>query len=188
VERQLNQRASGLVADIVLHNKQQEAKTGGDFGLVIVHPQIIISSDFLEVRKGQSSGLLCQAKLKGKDNKWGSFTKKQRSILPNHMDFTSLVLYSYQDKERMELNSVAWKLCKGNPISEIKGFLKKNPIEETLNTSNIITRLGRREIGTADQSLIEQIVSPSARQHLELRIYWPKDDDPKEPIKVRIGH
>ena len=188
VERRLNQRASGLVADIVLHNKRQEAKTGGDFGLIIVHPQIIINSDFLEVKKGQSSGLLCQAKLKDKNNRWGSFTKKQKSILPNHMDFTSLVLYSYLDKERVELNPVAWKLCRGNSIPEIEEALKKNPIEETLNTSDIITGLGRREIGTSDQNLIEQIVSPSARQHLELRIYWPKDDDPKEPIKVGIRH
>jgi len=90
LERQLNQGASGLVADIVLHNKQQEGITGGDFGLVVVHPQIVISSDFLEVKKGRSSGLLCQAKLKDKNDRW-RFTNNQKSILPNYMDFSSLV-------------------------------------------------------------------------------------------------
>lgn len=187
LETQLNQRASGLVADIFLHNKRQEGKTGGDFGLVVVHPQIVVSTDFLEVKKGQSSGLLCQAKLKDKNDRW-RFTDKQKSILPNYMDFSSLVFYSYLDDERSDLNSVAWKLCKGSSLSEIERLLKNNAIEERLSTSEIITRLGRREIGTADQNLIEQIISPSVPQHLELRIYWPKDKDPQNPAKIRIWH
>ena len=39
-EWQIHQEARGLIADIVLHNKHEEARTGGDFGLIIIHPKI----------------------------------------------------------------------------------------------------------------------------------------------------
>ena len=70
LSRQLHNRAAGLVADIVLHNKTTEGKTGGDFGLIIIHPLLQVDNRCLEIKKDQCSGLLCQAKLKGKAGKW----------------------------------------------------------------------------------------------------------------------
>jgi hypothetical protein len=185
VERQLSGRAAGLVADIVLHNKRQEGKTGGDFGLIIVHPKITINSDSLIIEKGFSSGLLCQAKMKRSSGKWGDLSN-QRDVLPAHLDFASLVLYSYLDGERSELNPVTWKLCKGVTLPELEISLKKDAFGETLVTPDVIRRLGRGEIGTNHQADIDKIISPSVRQHLELRIYWSNDDDPEGPIKIRL--
>jgi hypothetical protein len=187
LERQLNKEAAGLVADMVLHNKRQEGNTGGDFGLIIIHPEIIIGNDFLEIKKGSSSGLLCQAKLKGKDGKWGNLNR-QREVLADRLDYSSLVLYSYLDVGRSDFNSVAWKMCKGNSMLDIEESLKKNAPGKTLNTTGVITHLGKREIGTTDQTQIDKYISPSARQYLELRIYWPEDDDPKEPVRIRVRH
>lgn len=184
LDRKLHREAEGLIADIVLHNKKQEAKTGGDFGLVIVHPQISVSDDSLEIKKGQTSGLLCQAKLKYKSGKWNRFKGKQKAILPNYLDFTSLVLYSYLDEERSDLDSVAWKLCRGKSLSEIDTLLKKGDFGELLNTTEVIMLLGREQIGTKDQTLIDTVVSPSVRQYFEVKIYWPKDNDPKGTINI----
>lgn len=185
IERQLSRHASGLVADIVLHNRTQEGETGGDFGLVIVHPELTTSSNTLVIKKGASSGLLCQAKIKRKNGRWGDLSN-QRDVLPAHLDFASLVLYSYLDVERSELNPVAWKLCKGLTLPDLELSLKKDVFGEALGTVDVIRRLGRSEIGTNDQTLIDEFVSPSARQHLEIKIYWPKDTTPEEPVKIRI--
>jgi hypothetical protein len=188
LDRELHWKAEGLIADIVLHNKRQEGKTGGDFGFVVVHPQISASYDSLAllIEKGRVSGLLCQAKLKGKNQKWRLLGKNQKAILPDYLDFTSLVLYSYFDKERTELNPVVWKLCKGKTISEIDELLKKGDFGELLKISEIITRLGKGSIGTKDQTLIDTVISPSSRQYFEIRIYWPKDNNPKETTSVNI--
>jgi hypothetical protein len=187
LERQLSREASGLVADMVLHNKRQEGKTGGDFGLIVVRPQIITRSDFLEIKKGSSTGLLCQAKLKRKDGKWGGL-RRQRDVLPEHLDYASLVLYSYLDDGRSDLNSIEWKPCKGNSMSDIEESLKKDSLGKTLGTTGIFTHLGRSEIGTDDQRKIDTIISPAARQYLELRIYWPQDEDdpPKGSVRIRV--
>jgi len=185
IERQLSRHAAGLVADITLHNRSQEGVTGGDFGLVIVHPEITTSSNTLVIKKGASSGLLCQAKIKRKNGRWGDLSN-QRDVLPAHMDFASLVLYSYLDGERSELNPVAWKLCKGLTLNELELSLKKDIFGEAISTVDVIRRLGRSEIGTNDQALIDKFVSPSARQHLEIKIYWPKGDAPEGPIEIRV--
>lgn len=185
VERQLSQQAAGLIADIVLHNKCQEAETGGDFGLIIVRPKITAKSDSLVINKGFSSGLLCQAKIKRKVGRWGNL-RKQREVLPEHLDFSSLVLYSYLDGERTELNQITWKLCKGSSLPELEQILKQDVLGETLDTATVIDRLGRSEIGSNDQAKIDKIISPAVRQHLELRIYWAKGDGPAGPVEISV--
>ena len=184
-ESKLSRRATGLVADMVLHNKPQEGRTGGDFGLVIVHPKIIIKSKAIEVKKGFSSGLLCQAKMKRRGGKWGDLSS-QRESLPDHLDYSSLVLYSYLNEERSELNPLAWKLCRDHSLPELELSLKKDSVGETLGTADVIRRLGRSEIGTSDQAKIDEVISPSVRQHLELRIYWSQGNDPEGPVEVKV--
>jgi len=81
LDNQAQTYVNGLIADIVLHNKRQEGKSGGDFGLVLIQPQIVHSWVNWKIEKKECSGLLCQAKLKGRDGKWGNFnTKKKRGI------------------------------------------------------------------------------------------------------------
>ena len=191
LDRELHHEAEGLIADMVLHNKRQEGKTGGDFGLIILHPQIKVDDEFLEIIKGVSSGLLCQAKLKDEYGKWNGLTKNQRTALCNRLGFTSLVLYSFLDEERSDLNSITWKLCRGLSLSKIDVFLKEGPNEKLKTTSQIVTSLGREEIGTTNQKLIETVISPLVRQHLEIKLYWPrdpKDKGLKQSVKFRIRH
>lgn len=185
-ESDVSPQATGLVADMVLHNKPEEGRTGGDFGLVVVHPKIIVTSKSIEAKKGFSSGLLCQAKMKRRGGKWGNFSENQTGKLPERLDYASLVLYSYSDEERSELNPLAWKLCRGSSLPDLELALKGDAFGETLGTPAIVRSLGRGEIGTSDQAKIEEFISPSARQHLELRIYWSKGYDPKGPVEVKV--
>lgn len=185
-ESDVSRQATGLVADMVLHNKPQEGRTGGDFGLVVVHPKIIITSKSIEAKKGFSSGLLCQAKMKRRAGKWGDFSENQRGKLPEHLDYASLILYSYMDEERRELNPVAWKLCRGSSLPELELALKRDAPGETLGAADVVRRLGRGEIGTSDQAKIDEVISPSARQYLELRIYWSQGKDPKGPVELKV--
>lgn len=187
LESKLHDHSAGLIADIILHNRHEEGKTGGDFGLVIVHPQIQLNRTSLEIKKGISSGLLCQAKLKSKDGKWGSFTENQKKALLDHLEFTSLVLYSYADGDRTKLNPITWKSCRGQTFQDIENLLKSDFLRELASTTEILTRLGQKQIGTQDQTLIETVISPSIRQGLEIKIYWKEDDDPKGRVEVKIS-
>jgi hypothetical protein len=184
---EIQQVADGLIVDIVLHNRRQEGTTGGDFGVVIVHPTISHNGDYLEIKKGMSSGLLCQAKMKDKNGKWGKFTKKQKTVLPGNMDFLALVFYSYRDSERCELNPILWKLCQGLSMDVLKTCLENDEIDNSLTMPGIVTSLGRKEIGTDNQELIGRCVSPDKRQYFEIRIHWPHDENPTIPVKINIG-
>lgn len=189
---QLRKQSDGLIADIVLHNKREEGKTGGDFGLIIVHPKILLTSSgsgmSLTIKKGISSGLLCQAKLKDQNGRWPDFTDNQKDILPEHLRYTSLVLYSYSDANanRSMLNRISWSPCRGQRMPEIVSSLKNDSFQERLCTTEILKRLGRNEgnsegkIGTQDQDLIDKVVSPSTRQCLEIKIHWENDNDSKK--------
>lgn len=181
LDGELRRQSAGLIADIVLHNKQQEGKTGGDFGLVIVHPQIELSKTSLEIRKGISSGILGQAKLKDKDGNWPGLTDNQRKELPKHLTFAALVLYSYADGDRTELNPITWQPCREQTLPEMESLLKNDSFREGINTTNIVTRMGRKQIGTQNQELIETVVSPEVRQCLEIRIHWKGDNVPGGP-------
>lgn len=90
------------------------------------------------------------------------------------MDFSSLVLYSYTDATRTELNPIDWKVCKSFEFSKIKESLTSNTLTEFISASEVFMQLGLGNIGTQDSKLIKEIVSPSIHQNLEIRIYWKK--------------
>lgn len=197
-QSEFRKNANGLVADIVLHTKSEEGgtktkpATGGDFGLIILHPQIELSETFsetsIEITENNSSGLLCQAKLQNKKGKWGAFSKSQEKVLPDRMDFTSLVLYSYADENRTELNPIDWKICKGQKFSDIEKSMKADVLRESIRTSEVLKQLGSGQIGTKDNKIIENVISPSVRQSLTIRIYW-KNNHPtsgREIVLQRI--
>lgn len=63
----LNLIATGIRASTTLHPREVEAKTGGDFGIVLVRPSISESrynQYVLKINRNYQRGLLCQAKLK----------------------------------------------------------------------------------------------------------------------------
>jgi hypothetical protein len=178
--------AEGLIADIILHNKKQEGKTGGDFGLIISRPQLNIYHDSIVLKKGISSGLLCQAKLKDTYGGWGTLRPSQEKALSIYNDFFSLVLYSYKNENRDILNTIYWKVCKGIDRSKIINSLKKGNFDELKHVNEIITSLGQEKIGTTDENFINEIISLGKQTALEIKVFNPKDKDPGKDIFQKV--
>jgi hypothetical protein len=65
--------ATGLIADVTLHERKTEGETGGDLGFMILRPQVEGHGRKLNIGSYRR-GILSQAKLKRSDGKWGSFT------------------------------------------------------------------------------------------------------------------
>jgi len=104
----------GLNAEVTLHNRRAEGKTGGDFGFEIIRPQVKhYSSEIKDSLKVSNypRGILCQAKLKKANGKWSNFTKNQRSVLPERLRYLSLLLYRYEDEEGYILKPFKWQRC-----------------------------------------------------------------------------
>ena len=77
----LQRIARGLVADVLIHRRNTERLTGGDFGLMIVRPHIEPGYRSLKI-SDYRRGVLTQAKLKHADGRWGTFTPNQERVLP----------------------------------------------------------------------------------------------------------
>ncbi len=86
---ELRRVAHGLIADVTLHRRDTERVTGGDIGFIIVRPQISAHFDTLQVGYYRR-GLLCQAKIKRANGAWGSFTRQQKKVLPERLQYLAL--------------------------------------------------------------------------------------------------
>jgi hypothetical protein len=68
--------------------------------------------------------------------------------------------------------------------------MKRDALDELtmFDTKKILQLLGRKKIGTNDNETINKIISPSIRQHFELRIYWPDSGGDSDTLKIKIRH
>ena len=151
-----------------------------------LRPQIQLHPKSIVIKKGVSSGLLCQAKLKNADGKWGTLQPSQERALSKYRDFYSFVLYSYKNEIRSLLNPIHWKVCKDNTKSAIIKSFKADEFDKLENVSNILESLGQSKIGTTDDKIIKEIISPGKKQVLEIKIFKPDDEDPGDEIKISV--
>ncbi len=178
--------SSGLIASVTLHSPEAERFTGGDLGLLLTRPNVKFSYRYdkeLEV-DGFSQGLLCQAKIKRRNGKWGPFSPNQKEILPNHLDYLSLILYQYQDVNRKELLPFGWQLCKGSKFNAIKKWISSDNFPILQESKEIIKLLGGNEIGTNDKAIIEKCICPESRPYMKIDIAWP-GKPPEFKVKLR---
>ncbi len=170
---ELRKIAEGLVADITLHKRATEKITGGDFGLMIIRPQVTRIDNLLKIGDYRR-GILCQAKLKGEKGTWGSFTKRQMKLLPERMSYLSLLLYSYKDAQRHDLQDFQWHVCLPNETLDLlEGHLKTDTFPALHESRTVIGAVGYGRIGTDDDKILDQFVSPKRNPTLIIRISWP---------------
>jgi hypothetical protein len=86
--------SANLIADVSLHKREVEKITGGDFGLTLTRPQLSWHGQSVLARSEYRRALLCQAKLKRRNGKWGKLMHRQKDIFPSRMNFLALLLYS----------------------------------------------------------------------------------------------
>ncbi|HEU5379365.1 MAG TPA: hypothetical protein VFV38_28415 [Ktedonobacteraceae bacterium] len=169
----LGKIAEGLVADVTLHKRATEKITGGDLGLMIVRPQVTHSSHVLKIGDYRR-GILCQAKLKGKTGRWGKFTQRQRLVLPERMSYLSLLLYSYTDAQRHNLRDFQWYMC--SPVEtfeQLEAYVNGDTFPRLYDSKTIINAIGSGNIGTDDDDILDQFVSPKKNSTLIINISWP---------------
>lgn len=181
---ELTKISRGLIADVTLHGLTTETKTGGDFGFVVARPQIeYCSKKFLVT--DYRRGMLCQAKLRRANDKWGELTDNQKSVLTKRLQYLALLLYSYGDKDRRLLNQFRWQLCQNaNSIQTVADWLRLGGFPSTISSGNVITQIGNGMIGTDNDERLDELVVPPGNVSLIINIRWPDDDHPGEEICV----
>ena len=180
----LRRLSQHLFMDCQLMDKTAEKKTGGDFGLTIIHPEIISSFSHSEIRMHRQ-GLLCQAKLRRRTGKWGALTKRQQSVLPENFAFTALVLYQFESLQRMRLRPFSWQPCAGADIDSVVQWLKSDTFPHMLPSDEVIWRIAKGLLGTSNQGLIDRKIAIKKRPQVTIRIDWPDDE---RPSVVEVGN
>jgi len=184
------QCANGLIAELKLHNQTTEEKNGGDFGFVIARPHFFLESPYspetnLIITKDYRRGILTQAKLKNDKGKWDGFTSTQEDVLPKHQDYLALLLYTYCDQDRYNLEQFRWQLTKGYLFTELKDWFKQDHFPNSLNSCRIINDLGNAKIGTEDTQIIRDVICPPENRTLTIDIHWPGGDPPISRVWLR---
>jgi len=184
------QCANGLIAEVKLHNQTSETKTGGDLGFVIARPHFFLERPYLPetdliITKDYRRGILTQAKLKNDKGKWDGFTPTQEDVLPQHQDYLALLLYSYCDQNRYNLEQFRWQLGAGYPFTDLKDWFSHDHFPNPLNSFRIINDLGNAKIGTDDPQKIRDVICPPENRTLTIDIHWPGGDPPISRVLVR---
>lgn len=182
---ELTNVSSGLIASSTLHSKEIEKETGGDLGLSINRPDVVLTSQGYSKLQVDlyRRGLLCQAKVKRRNGRWGELSENQEKVLADRLSYLSLLLYEYVDPNRTNLMPFKWQLCNSFSVAEIKNWLSSNDFPRLFDSREIINLLGNNEIGTDDISEIEKFICPETRTSLEINIWWPKKP-PKFEVTV----
>jgi hypothetical protein len=127
-DTELSKIVRGLHAAVHFHPKEVERKTGGDFGITLIRPEIGFSRysrSSLTVERDHQRGLLCQAKIFRRTSTWGHLTASQRKVLRGRMEYLALVLYRYsdQDGDCRDLAPFQWQLTRSASIEAVNNWL-----------------------------------------------------------------
>jgi hypothetical protein len=184
-ELEIGRTARGLVADVSLHPREVEKKTGGDLGLVIIRPTLARSArGGIQVGRGYRRGILCQAKLKAIRGRWNSLTKNETKVLQGRLDYLVLLLYRYGDRRGRELNEFRWQLCRGVSIDDVKAWLREDEFPSIVASRKILVSLGNGEIGTDNEQILENVISPAGTRVLVIKIDWPSGGGPRQGLVI----
>jgi len=176
--------AHGLFADVTLHRRKTERVTGGDIGFMIVRPQI---SDHVHMLQPSlyRRGLLCQAKIKRADGRWGPLTARQKEVFPARFQYLALLLYRYEDQERRILRPFQWQLCNSaSSITDVSKWLSGDKFPSPCTSSEIIDGVGNARIGTDEATTLHGVVVPTGNPALVITITWPEDAWPGSQVHV----
>lgn len=170
----------GVVARLRRQQPSEEAKTGGDFELLLVEPQFQFEvPEQLDLQRGGlKQGLLVQAKRRYCDGRWNQLTKTQYERLPQRVDYAALLRYEYADYECQYLQAFRWHPLLGRSISDADQWLKRGDFPDSVATSAVVAGLSRGEYGTNKLEIIEREICPDAGRCVIIEVDWPDRKDP----------
>lgn len=182
--QQIARVSDGIVARLRKHSPSEEAKTGGDFGLLLVEPRFDLRWDAQLAlhRCGLKRGLLVQAKRRLRGGHWNQLTATQLKRLPARMDYAALLRYEFADAGDRQLNSFAWHPLSGLSISAVAEWLRCGNFPAAISSPAVVSAVSRGEFGTADQSAIEREICPETGPFVVIEVDWRDGDDPDTTI------
>jgi hypothetical protein len=180
------------------HPREVEKDTGGDLGLVISWPELTVHDLQASELKTKRCGALVQAKLKGRDGKWGVFTKNQEKTFGIRRDHAALLFYSYKESGpvRRKLSEFRWKSCLAASLEDMKEWLKHSEVQSCVSTGDAIMGLAGGNIGTCDEDVIDECILRGVRKSdvMEIRFEFPRDAlsllsfvDVEDEVHVGVG-
>jgi hypothetical protein len=186
----LSRISHGLIATVNFHSKSVEKRTGGDFGLVLVRPDVSrarYGGSELVIHDDHQRGLLCQAKILRRNGTWGGLTHKQKQLLTGRMAYSGLVLYHYLDSsERRRLAEFDWQITAGNSLDDVSLWLKAGQFPTLQKSVQIIRSLARDRIGTDDKAIIAELIAPPTRPSLEIQVRWRDGEAPGPVVRTQV--
>jgi hypothetical protein len=190
VQSDLSRISHGLIATVNFHSKTVEKRTGGDFGLVLVRPDVSwarYGGSDLVIDDDRQRGLLCQAKILRLNGTWGGLTSNQKQLLIGRMAYSGLVLYRYLDGgERRKLAEFDWQTTAGNSLDEVSLWLKTGQFPTLQKSVQIIRSLAQDRIGTDDKKIIAELIAPPTRPSLEIQVRWPDGHAPGPVVRTQV--
>ena len=183
--------AENLFADVSLHPRRIEGRTGADFGFTINRPQVSVVGLEYGCPKLNASeqqfGLLSQAKMNGRSGKWNNLKKGQQRNLATRMSYLALLLYQYDDNDRKVLAPFHWQVCRDWAMLDLTNWLKSGRFPSRLSSLELIDLLGEGRIGTGDPQLIERYVRPTGKPQFSIVISWPAGKQPPHEQLVYLS-
>jgi hypothetical protein len=181
--------ARGLIATVHFHPREREQKTGGDFGVVLIRPDVHysrFSQSELTINDNHQRGLLCQAKIFRRTSTWGTISPSQQSVLKDKLDYLALVLYRYLDQDggRRELAPFQWQLTRNSSMKEISGWLADDTFPKLEGSVEILRSLGQDKIGTDNKDAIAKYIGCPVRSSLTIRLGWRDARGPGSTVKL----
>jgi hypothetical protein len=190
-------RASGLVARVNLPNRWHEGHvSAADISVVVTRPivDLAFGGKRVEFHRNHATGLLAQAKL-GRPAKraegtriWNHMTGPQERLYPKRRKYYSLLLSRLNGPKANKLEAFRWQLCSDFTLKKVKSWLISDLFPDETSSSEVLTKLFARTIGTEDPNIIETIVDPGANDihSIDLHIFWPDEGGP--PPSIELHH
>jgi hypothetical protein len=181
----LHHITDGLIARLRKQQPTEEARTGGDFGLLVIEPQFQVQwgAQLSLQRGGLKRGLLVQAKRRYCDGRWNQLTERQLRLLPDRLAYTALLRYEFLDRNRRNLGSFEWhSLSVISSISDVTRWLTSGDFPKSVSTSEIIEGLSRGQYGTNDEGIIEEEICPDAGSYVVIEVDWRDGEHPEGAI------
>lgn len=190
-------RAENLMARVNFHSRRHEGcRSGSDLGVFITQPSVRRHSTLpqLEIVRNHRRVLLAQAKLNkrkvcrdGRMN-WRSLTRSQERILPDHSEYSALLLYRLEGSTRNKLAPFFWQLCQGHSVEDVQDWLRAGSFPRKMSSTDVIRNLSVGTLGADAAPGVESLVDPSSTRptSIEIHVFWRDGEGP--PGHVNLQH
>lgn len=176
----LSEITNGLIARVSRHTLAEEARTGGDFGLLFIEPVFRFrwGSQFDIERGGHRRGLLVQAKRRLPGGAWNPLTERQKKMLPSRMSFAALLRYEFEESSKSQLKAFRWNILAGAEVAHLIAWLRSGEFPESRSTAEVVGGLSAGAFGTDNRSTIEADICNEAAPSITVHVDWRDGEYP----------